>query len=623
MSQPVIPDTSRSRYACLRPVPLTQIALDDDFWSPRLQINREVTLPTQYHYLEQTGRIDNFRRAAGKKAGPFCGYFFNDSDVYKWVEAVAWTLATRPEPVLEPMIDTVIAEIAAAQQPDGYLNTYFTFERAAERWSNLRDMHELYCAGHLIQAAIAHYRSTASDRLLNVARRLANHICEVLGNRPGACGHPEIEMALVELMRVTANAKYLEQAQRFLDARGHGLIGGSVYHLDHQPFCQLEQLAGHAVRALYLCAGATDIYAETGRPDLRATLERLWRVMTDGQMYLTGGVGARHEGESCGAAYELPNARAYAETCAAIGNVLWNWRMLALDGDARYADVMELALYNGVLAGVSLDGRAYFYENPLASDGTQRRQPWFDCACCPPNIARLLASLPGYFYSVSDQGAWVHLYAAGTASFDLPDGRLMRLRSHTRYPWDGEVTIEMGGQGPLGLFLRIPAWCEEGASLEINGKSFAGELVPGAYVRVQRNWHSGDYIRLVLPMPVCRVQCHPYVGENVGRIALMRGPLVYCVEQIDYPTVDVRDLVVAPDDVLSPEFAPALLGGIVILRGQARSAPPGDGWAGRLYRTALPSSRQPGQSVELTAIPYYAWANRAPGSMQVWLLSSG
>lgn len=620
MSQTVITDTSRSRSVCLRPAPLTQVTLDDGFWSPRLQINREITLPAQYHHLEQSGRIDNFRRAAGKQAGPFHGYFFNDSDVYKWVEAVAWTLATRPEPPLEQMMDVVIAEIAAAQQPDGYLNTYFTFERAAERWSNLRDMHELYCAGHLIQAAIAHYRSTGSRCLLDVARRLANHICAVF-RQPATCGHPEIEMALVELMRVTADAQYLEQAQRFLDARGHGLIGGNVYHLDHQPFCQLEQLAGHAVRAMYLCAGAADIYAETGRPDLRATLEQLWRVMINSQMYLTGGIGARHEGESCGAAYELPNARAYAETCAAIGNVFWNWRMLALDGDARYADVMELALYNGVLAGVSLDGQAYFYENPLASDGTQRRQPWFECACCPPNIARLLASLPGYCYSISEQGVWVHLYAAGTASLDLPDGRTMRLRSHTRYPWDGEINIEVEGQGAWSLFLRIPGWCEESALLEINGRLFEGELVPGAYVRVQRNWRSGDYLRLILPMPVRRIQCHPYVTENVGRVALMRGPLVYCVEQVDHPTVDVRDLVLLPEDVLSPQFVSDVLGGVVILRGRAHGAPPDDGWAGRLYRTALPSTRQPGQSVELTAIPYYAWANRAPGAMQVWLES--
>lgn len=621
MSQAVITDTSRSQYACLRPAPLTQVTLDDGFWSPRLQINREITLPTQYHHLEQTGRIDNFRRAAGKQAGPFRGYFFNDSDVYKWVEAVAWTLAARPDPALEQMIDTVITEIAAAQQPDGYLNTYFTFERAAERWSNLRDMHELYCAGHLIQAAIAHYRSTGSRRLLDVARRLANHICAVFDERPATCGHPQIEMALVELTRVTANAQYLEQARRFLDARGHGLIGGSVYHLDHQPFCRLEQLAGHAVRAMYLCAGAADIYAETGDTALRDTLERLWRAMTACQMYLTGGVGARHEGESCGAAYELPNARAYAETCAAIGNVFWNWRMLALDGDARYADVMELALYNGVLAGVSLDGQAYFYENPLAGDGTQRRQPWFECACCPPNIARLLAALPGYLYSVSDQGVWVHLYAAGAVSLDLPDGQTARLRLHTRYPWDGEITIEVEGQGSWGLFLRIPGWCEGSALLEINGRLFEGELVPGAYVQVRRNWRHGDYIRLVLPMPVRRIQCHPYVTENVGRIALMRGPLVYCVEQVDHPAVDVRDLVLLPEDVLSPQFAPGLLGGVVILRGQAHSAPPDDGWAGRLYRTALPSTRRPGQSVELTAIPYYAWANRAPGAMQVWLES--
>lgn len=635
---PVVVDTSQSLYARLHPVPLTAVTLSDEFWAPRRHINRTITLPSQYHLCEETGRIDNFRRAAGKKDVPFQGRYYNDSDVYKWLEAAAWTLATDNDPTLRHMVDTVIAEIAAAQQPDGYLNTYFMFERAGQRWTNLRDMHELYCAGHLIQAAIAHYRSTGSDRLLRVARRLADHIYDVFGpeeagKRPGTSGHAEIEMALVEMARTTGEPKYLQQAQYFLDARGQGLIGGSPYHQDHRPFRKLDRMVGHAVRAVYLNAGATDIYAETGEPALYDTLTRLWDGMTTRHLYISGGIGARYEGESFGQDYELPNARAYAETCAAIGSVMWNWRMLSLEGDARYADLLEITLYNAVLPGLALDGQAYFYQNPLADDGTHRRQPWFDCACCPPNIARLLASLPGYFYSVSEgnepaeEGIWVHLYAANTAHIPLPDGRVISLIQRTHYPWRGEVVIEVKGEGAFSLWLRIPAWCEAGAALQVNGQPFAGDLVPGTYTEVRRSWHAGDTVQLNLPMPVRGVESHPYVLENAGRVALMRGPLLYCFEQSDNPDLDLRD-VVLPADVqgveLSPafthEFRPDLLGGVVVLRAQAHTEPPDAAWADRLYRTVRSlAKRSPGQSVEVTAIPYHVWANRTAGPMQVWL----
>ncbi len=621
----VVVDTSRSPHARLRPVPLTAVTLADGFWAPRRRVNREITLPSQYRLLEETGRIDNFRRAAGKVDVPFQGRYYNDSDVYKWLEAVAWTLATGADPALAEMAGTVSAEIAGAQRPDGYLNTYFVRERAAERWTNLRDMHELYCAGHLIQAAIAHHRATGDDRLLRVACRLADHICDHFGpleerERAGTSGHPEIEMALVELARETGEPRYREQALFFLDARGQGLIGGRAYHQDHEPFRELERMAGHAVRAVYLNAGATDLYAETGEADLRHVLDRLWRNMTARQMYVSGSIGSRYEGEAFGRDYELPNERAYAETCAAIGNVMWSWRLLALAGDARYADVLETALYNGVLPGLSLDGESYFYQNPLADDGTHRRQPWFGCACCPPNITRLLASLPGYFYSCSDAGLWVHLYAQGAAHIPLPDGRTVGLTQHTRYPWDGEVVIEIEGKGTFSLWLRIPGWCEEGATLEINGQPFTGLLTPGSYAEVRRAWRPGDVVRLNLPMPVRRVACHPYVTENAGRVALTRGPLLYCVEQADNSGLDPRDIVLPADANFTAEFRPDLLGGVVVLRGQAKVVPPDNAWTHHLYRTALPcSEREQGQPVEATAIPYYAWANREPGPMQVWL----
>jgi DUF1680 family protein len=626
-SRPVLVDTSQSPHTRLRPLPLTAVALGDEFWAPRRRLSRQVTIPSQYRYCEATGRLENFRRAAGQVDLPFQGRYYNDSDVYKWLEAVAWTLAADADPALTQMADTVIAVISAAQQPDGYLNTYFSRERTAERWTNLRDMHELYCAGHLIQAAVAHRRATGSDRLFRVAHRLADHICELfgppeLGKRPGTPGHQEIEMALVELARETGKPTYRRQAQFFLDQRGHGLIGGSEYHQDHRPFRDLEQMAGHAVRAVYMNCGAADLLAETGEPSLRAALDRLWRNMTTRQIYVSGGVGSRHAGESFGRDYELPNERAYAETCAAIASVMWNWRMLALDGNARYADAMETALYNGFLVGLSLDGTSYFYQNPLANDGTHRRQEWFDCACCPPNIARLLASLPGYCYTVSAEGAWVHLYAQGSVRIPLADGRTLSLRQHTRYPWDGGVDIEVDGSGTFSLFLRIPGWCEAGASLAVNGHAFPGALEPGSYAQVHRSWQQGDTVHLDLPMPVRQVECHPYVAGNSGRIALLRGPLLYCVEGADNPDLDLRDLVLPAGATFAAEHCPDLLGGVVVLRGPARALPPDAAWESHLYRTARPQPARPeGQLIEVTAIPYYAWANREPGPMQVWLRS--
>ena len=627
----IVVDTSASPHARLKPVPLPAVVLTDGFWAPRLRTNREVTIPSQYRLLEETGRLANFTRAAGRREIPFKGRFFNDSDVYKWLEAAAWALVANPEsPELASMVDAAIDLISAAQEPNGYLDTYFTFERAAERWTNVRDMHELYCGGHLMQAAVAHHRATGSNRLLEVACRLADHIDTVFGppeagKRPTAPGHPEVEMALVELARAAGESRYRRLAQFFVDNRGRGLIGGHAYHVDHQPLREMDRLAGHAVRALYLCAGAADLYAESGEEDLGRALDRLWSNMAARQVYVSGGLGARHDGEAFGDDYELPNVRAYTETCAAIAGVMWGWRMLALKGDARYADLMETMLCNAVLPGLSLDGLAYFYVNPLADYGPaySRRQPWFDCACCPPNIARLLGYLPSLFYSLSAEGVWLHLYAEGTARFQMAGGQTVTLSQHTRYPWDGEVVVEVEAEGPFSLFVRIPAWCGAGAALEVNGEPFGGALVAGSYAEVRRAWRPGDRIRLSLPMPVRRVECHPYVADNAGQVALLRGPLLYCVEGADNPGLELRDLVLPAGGELEA-FQADLLGGVVALRGPAVLVPPVGGWDDCLYRVVQPGGHGPARAsmpdrVELTAIPYYAWANRQPGPMQVWL----
>lgn len=626
ISAAVIVDTARSPHALLKPVPLGAVDLTDGFWAPRRKLNRDVTIPAQYRLLEQTGRLDNFRRAAPRKGGPFEGLFFNDSDVYKWLEAASWTLADTADPALIHLVDTTIGEIEAAQQPDGYLNTYFTGERAGERWTDLARMHELYCAGHLFQAAIAHRRVAGSDRLLDVACRLADHIATTFGpaeqgKRLGAPGHPEIEMALVELWRETGQQGYRDLAQFFLDMRGRGLLGGLTELQDHQPFRRLTRMAGHAVRAVYLAAGATDLVAETGEDELRAALKRLWDVMVTRQSYVSGGVGSRYQHEAFGKDFELPNERAYTETCAAIGSVMWNWRMLALDGDACYADALETALYNGMLAGLSLDGQSYFYVNPLADDGTHRRQAWFTCACCPPNIARTLAMLPGYIYSISDDGVWVHQYASSTLRHRLPNGTPIELSQQTHYPWDGIVEFELQRGGDFVLRTRIPAWCERGALVEVNGQRSEGQALAGRYAAVGRTWRAGDVLRLTLPMPIRRVECHPYALENAGRVALMRGPLLYCLEGVDHPRCDLRDVGVSGRADWSAQLEPALLGGVVVLRGPGELSPPGDRWADCLYRTADTEPRA-ATPMAATAIPYYAWANRAPGQMQVWLLAS-
>lgn len=593
----VILETQFSPAAQLQQAPVRAVTLTDAFWAPRLRINRETTLPSQFRHLEETGAIDNFRRAAGTKDVPFRGPHFSDSDLYKWLEAASWALASGEDVRLQEQVDRAVSEIESVQQSDGYLDTYFMFEKASERWKTINldfnNMHELYCAGHLFQAAVAHYRVTGSRRLLDVATRFADLICDTFGpaeeQQHGVDGHPEIEMPLVELYRITGNRRYLSAAQYFIDARlGMGRINGAVYPLKH--FREYDRIEGHAVCAVYLTAGAADLYAETGEDALKVTLDTLWDNMIGAQMYLTGGIGPRWENEAFGTDYELP-ARAYAETCASIGSLMWNARMLTLAPEAKYADLIEHILFNSFLSGISLAGTEYFYQNPLVDDGRHRREAWFGCACCPPNVARLLAQLPGYFYSVGSGGIYVNLYADSRAELTLLDGREVALSQTANYPWDGEIRLEVGTGGRFTLNLRIPAWAA-GASLSVNGLPLPTPK-PGTYAAIEADWNPGDVIELVLPMPVRRALPNPRASSLRDQTALLRGPLVYCLEQADNPGLDIPGLTLPQGADFEPEFDPALLGGVTRLRGEVPEL--------------------------VTAIPYYAWANREAGAMTVWI----
>ncbi len=614
MNRAFVIDTSNSPYSKLHPVSISSVKFTDGLLAERVKVVREVTIPTQYELLEQTQRINNFRRASGKIQGDYFGFFFNDTDVYKWIEAASFSLMSERDEKLEKLLDDVIEEIKLAQDEDGYLDTYFTFDRRKDRWTNLKDMHELYCAGHLIQAGIAHHRATGKRNLLDIAIKFADHIDSVFGpgKREGTSGHPEVEMALVELYRETRNYKYLSLAKFFIDERGKGLVGGELYHIDHKPFRELDEIVGHAVRSLYLNCGATDLFIETGELSLLNALERLWHNFVERKMYITGGAGSRYEGEAFGEEYELPNETAYAETCAAIANFMWNYRMLLASCEGRFGDIMELVLYNGLLSGISLDGKEYFYVNPLADSGKNRRQKWFACACCPPNIARLIASLPGYIYSTSFDGIWVHLYTSNIARIDW-DGREIELEVKTRYPWDGLIEFYINTDGEYIIFLRIPNWCKR-YSLFINDQEISTNIVNG-YVKVERLWKKGDILKLNLIMEPEFIVSNPKVINNIGRVAIKRGPIVYCLEQTDNP-FSVCDLEVFTDSLLTSSFEP-ILGGVVVIKGKG-SIVDTNIWKRNLY-APLKDINAKRKEVEFTAIPYFTWANREPGPMEVWI----
>ena len=641
-------------------LPISDVELDDDFWTPRVETNREVTIAHQYDQLEANGCLANFRRvaAAADPAGTdadFEGPMFVDSDAYKWLEAASYVLANRDDPDLRERVDAVVDLVADAQQDDGYLHTYFQLAEPEKKWTNLAVMHELYCAGHLFEAAVAHHRATGSDDLLEVATAFADHVDDVFGpdGRDGVPGHEEIELALVKLSRVTGETRYLDLAQYFLDARGQDPspladelanideIGGATfshhgrtaaegardhflrngeydgsYAQDHAPIREQATVEGHSVRAMYCFTGVTSLLQERGDEALWTAMDRLWENMTKQRMYVTGGIGSEHRHEGFTEDYDLPNDTAYAETCAAIGSVFWNRRLFELTADPKYTDLIERTLYSGFLAGVGASGDRFFYVNPLESDGDHRRKEWFYVACCPPNAARLLASLERYVYARGTDGStlYVNQFVGGSVDTKLGDERVAFTQS-TGAPWDGDVAVEFTHEDPVrfDLRVRVPEWATDVEAI-VDGAPVEVSETDG-YLSVEREWDSGDELAVSFDRSVEVLAADPRVRADAGRVALRWGPLVYCVEDADHEA-PVESLAVDPGSLdPEPEHDPDLLGGVTVLRGEGTATDP-DSWEGTLYRPVDAVERT---ETEVVAVPYYAWGNREAGSMTVWV----
>jgi uncharacterized protein len=602
----------------VQPVPFTAVHLDDVFWAPRIETNRKVTIPFAFHKCEETGRVDNFVRAAAALRGEpvdrkLPPYPFDDTDVYKVIEGASYTLSVQYDSKLDAYIDSLITKIAAAQEPDGYLYTARTIDpqhphkwAGPERWVQEEVLsHELYNLGHLYEASVAHYQATGKRSMLDISLKSANLLCNTFG--PGKRviypGHQIVEMGLVKLYRVTGDERYLNLAKFMLDSRGPG---GREYNQAHLRVVDQREAVGHAVRATYMYSGMADVAAMTGDTAYVTAIDAIWENVVGKKLYLTGGIGARKQGEAFGDNFELPNLTAYNETCAAVGNDFWNHRLFLLHADAKYIDVMERTLYNGLISGVSLDGKSFFYPNPLESVGGYDRSPWFGVACCPGNITRFMASVPGYMYAHQGDTLYINLYAASKAQVKMQT-RTVSIAQETRYPWDGAIRITVQPERPehFSINLRIPGWARneplpsnlyryvdattETPSLKVNGKSAPIALEKG-YVRLTRNWKPGDRIELHLPMPVRRVLATEQVEADRGRIALERGPVVYCTESPDNPQDDIIDMTLAGDAKLTVEERPDLLNGTVVIKGR-----------------------------NFTAIPYHAWANRGDSKMIVWM----
>ena len=644
---------SRPDYP-FKPVPFTKVHLNDVFWAPRIETNRTSSIPAAFQQCELTGRVNLFERAAKALKGEPLedtrppGYPFDDTDVYKVIEGASYTLSVTPDPKLDAYVDGLIAKIAAAQEPDGYLYTTRTINpkqphrwAGTERWQLERDdSHELYNLGHMFEAAVAHHLATGKRNFLDVAIIAADLLVKTFGpgKRSTWPGHQITEMALVRLYRVTGKEEYLNLAKFLLDERGPGPNTekptefpngeranprGLVYNQAQLKVVEQSEPVGHAVRAVYMYSGMADVAALTGDEKIHAAGKRIWDYLMTSKLYLTGGIGASGSGEAFGKPYELPNATAYNETCASVGMDFWAHRLFLLEGDSQYIDVMERTLYNGLISGVSLDGKTYFYPNVLESNGRHARSPWFGVACCPGNITRFMASVPGYLYATRGDTIYVNLFAKGTADIETPGGKVSVVQD-TRYPWDGAVkmTVNPAASRRFALNVRIPGWARNqpvpsdlyrfmdantaAATIKVNGANRAIKLDKG-YVTIDRTWKSGDIVELNLPMPVRRVVAHQNVEADRDRVALQRGPIVYAAEWVDNPNGKTRNLVLPDGNALTSEFRADLLNGVSVIKGRAIGLKLDE--KGSVIKTEQ----------SLTMIPYATWANRGRGEMAVWL----
>ena len=594
----------------LSAVPFTEVKIQDTFWSARQKTNREASLPHNFQWCEKTGRFSNFEKA-GKKEGRYEGPSFNDSDVYKVIEGAAYSLADKPDKKLDKMVDDVIDKIVSAQEENGYLNAYYTLQEPDRKWTDLRMKHELYCAGHMFEAAVAHYRVTGKRKYLDAAIKFADLIDRLFGPEEGkrkeVPGHQGIELALVKLYELTGEERYFNLAKFFIDLRGDKSQREELYGeycQDHIPVRKQDEIVGHAVRAMYLYAGVADVAGYTGDKELITTMDRVWDSVVLKKMYITGGLGVHGHDEGFSGEYVLPNSAGYAETCASIGMAMWNHRLNLMHADAKYVDILERAMYNSVLSGIHMGGKQFFYSNRLGSAGHYHRSDFFDCACCPTNVLRFVPSVPGYVYATgnsetTDGGEiYVNLYIAGEGQMSLGENEVS-LKQETGYPWDGKVkiTVDPKQPGPFTVKLRLPDWCEA-PTVSVDGKPVENLKVDKGYASLNREWKSGDTIELNLPMEVVRIEAHPKVKANAQRVSLRRGPVVYCFEAVDNNN-DVASMVLARDPKFTVEHRDDLLGGVTVIKAVAQDGSP------------------------ITAVPYYAWDHREPGGMAVWVRQEG
>lgn len=641
-----------------RSTDLKKVKVNDGIWKKYTDLVRNTVLPYQWEALndrvedaEPSHSIKNFRIAAGEEKGEFGGWVFQDSDLAKWLEAVGYSLAAFPDPELSKYADEIIDLIGRAQQPDGYLNTYFITKEPDKRWTNLTDCHELYSAGHLIEAAVAYYEGTGKRKFLDLMCRYADHIDAVFGREPGKIrgygGHEEIELALVKLYRATKNEKYLKLASYFVDERGQepnyfrqewekrGRTSfwqpnqetklDLEYCQAHIPVRQQKEAVGHAVRAVYLYSAMADIAAENNDAELFSMCKSLWENIVTKKMYITGGIGSTRHGEAFTHNYDLPNDTAYQETCASIGMIFFAHRMLKLELDSCYADVMERSLYNSTISGMAQDGKSFFYVNPLEADPVAsvedpgkthvkvQRQKWYGCACCPPNLTRLIMSLGSYIYTSDENNVYTHLYIAGEAELEVGSGKVA-IEQKTNYPWTGDISLKLkeAPDGKFGLGLRIPGWCRK-AQIKVNGEKIdISEIMSKGYAVITRAWKTDDLVELNLEMPVELIDSNPNVRQNAGKAAIQRGPVVYCLEEADNGK-NLSALEIDSSSPLEAEYDKDFFGGAVIIKGTAYRDSE-SGWEGQLYRPHETNT----EKFAFKAIPYYLWANRGPGEMQVW-----